>query len=156
MPKWKITDLIFGKAPDENSPTEAYQSRQSSLVFSAALPAMFWTGLVGYELSQSIEHGLTLAFFILYIKIHYAAATSSDAVFDSLWERINLQSKWLDFRLTFLEQIQSPLTVRDNQTQEHQLPRAQKCWREAEAYKGQLSECWSHYPEKEPTSKASE
>ena len=31
------------------------------------------------------------------------AAMQADAVFDSLWERINLQSRWLDVRLSAIE-----------------------------------------------------
>jgi hypothetical protein len=98
---------------------------------------------VWYTSTKSPTNAFVLAFAILYIKIHFTSAASSDAIFDSLWERINLQSKWLDFRMTYLER-----QVRGSKNEKS----GQQAWKENEAYEGQLSDAWHTYPEKEPKS----
>jgi hypothetical protein len=132
-----VSALLFGK---ENSPTYSYQNRQSKLVFSGSLPAAFWIAVVWFAASQSLVAGLVVAFRVFYFKIHFVAAVASDAVFDSLWERINLQSRWLDFRLT---QIDGQLNWEGRPGRS-----GQELWGD-HAFEGQLSDAWSHYPEKE-------
>jgi hypothetical protein len=41
--------------------------------------------------------------------VMYGIATMADAVFDSLHERLNMQSEWLDIRLRALENHEDPL-----------------------------------------------
>lgn len=144
MSKWKFTGVLFRKEPDKNSATYSYQSRQTKLVSSSNISAVFWIGLVWYTSTQSLTNAFVLAFAILYIIIHYVAAVSSDSIFDSLWERINLQSKWLDFRMTYLEQ-----QLRGAKKEMS----AQPLWEANEAFEGQLSAAWEIYPEKEPNYK---
>lgn len=136
-----LSKLLFGKNPETNSPTYSYQNRQSRLVFSASLPALYWCGIVGFGIYENLGVGIFLAFSVLYGKVHYTASTSADAVFDSLWERINLQSQWLNFRLTHLED-----TVK---AQRKDFPWGQNLWATNESYDGRLSEAWNWYPEKE-------
>ena len=136
-----LSAALLGKNPDESSPTYTYQRRQTKLIFSSAIPALFWVGLIAYTLNENLTYGLTLAFAVLYAKLHFTTAASADAIFDSLWERINLQSRWLNSRLTHLEDVMK--------AQGKERPWGQQLWAENESYDGQLNDAWNSYPEKE-------
>ncbi len=139
---WTVSNLMLGKAPDTNSPVHAYQSRQNKLIFSGSiLPLLFWTGVVWFAADKNIVWGLIAAFSILYGKLHYVQAAGSDAVFDSLWERINLQSKWLDFRLQAIEALIKTGERRENLN-------GQQLWQDKMADDNQLPEAWHNYPER--------
>ncbi len=99
-----MMDYLIGRSAKKGRPTERYQQRQNKLVFSASLlVSLFWIGIVYIATEKSLGAGIVTAFAILYYKIHFASAVSSDAIFDSLWERINLQSNWMESRFDSIE-----------------------------------------------------
>jgi hypothetical protein len=104
-----VSNLIFGKMvgeteEEQRSPTWSYQRRQNKLVSSASLLSFgWWTAVVWLTSSQNIAIGITVAFAILLQRNWYFVASSSDALFDSINERINLQSAWLEVRLDIIE-----------------------------------------------------
>jgi len=96
--------LLIGTDPPAEATTYNYQRRQSALVQSMSLlAAAFWIALVYFAAKESLAAGLAMAFAALYYKVHTVASMSSDAVFDSLWERTNLQSQYFDVRLRTIE-----------------------------------------------------
>jgi hypothetical protein len=105
-----VLDLLFGKQVDEDdyeaqkSPTWRYQKRKNKLAFLSGLLAVGFMGWGVWEASgDSIRSGITVAFVILVLLNVYALTTAADALFESLSERINLQSAWLHARLTWIE-----------------------------------------------------
>lgn len=139
----KFTEMFWGKEPDSKSPTFNYQRRQTKLVSSVGLlSSAVLIAVVFYVAKYDLAAGIAVAFAVLYIKMHYVAAASSDALFDSLWERINLQSHWLDVRLRCLE-----IDInRGKPDAEDEI--AQEAW-QRKAYEEQLSDAWHMYPEKD-------
>lgn len=138
-----FADMLFGKAPDPKSPTLSYQRRQTKLVSSASLLlSAVWIAVVYFVAATNLAAGLAVAFAVLYSKLHFVAAASTDAMFDSLWERINLQSRWLDVRLRCLE-------IDINQGKpDARNEMAQEAWQRY-AHEEQLSDAWYMYPEKD-------
>ncbi|HEX7971655.1 MAG TPA: hypothetical protein VF501_05490 [Thiobacillus sp.] len=135
--------MFGGKEPDSKSPTFNYQRRQTKLVSSVSLlSSAVLIGVVYYVAKYNLAAGIAVAFAALYSKMHYVAAASSDAVFDSLWERINLQSRWLDVRLRCLE-----IDVNRGKPDAGD-EIAQEAW-QREAHEQQLSDAWHMYPEKD-------
>lgn len=132
--------ILLGKQPDEKSPTYNYQRRQSALVQSMSmLPALFWVALVAYAAKESMSIGVTIAFAVLYYKIHFAAASASDAVFDSLWERVNLQSQYFDVRLQSMDSKLDSIAGKGWPPGHYLLD---------ETYPGNLVDAFSSYPER--------
>ena len=89
---------------ERQSPTYRYQQRQNKLV---GMNRLINYGILTLIVWQAAEHnlavGIAITFILLRATILGAAAAVSDAVFDSLFERINLQSEWLRTRLDALE-----------------------------------------------------
>lgn len=143
---FSIISLLFGAPPKEGSPTESYQRRQNKLVQSGSPIAMiFWTSIVYTASSKNIAIGIAAAFFIIYFKLFYCIAASSDAIFDSIWERLNLQSKWLDFRLHHIEsKLDQRSEVAASQDAGYQSGRAY--W--DEHFNIDLNESYYDYPER--------
>jgi hypothetical protein len=119
-----ILNVLFGKLSgfDEEairSPTRSYQQRKdklgavSGLIFFGFAAAAVWLAS-----GQSIRLGLTVGFVFLAMLTIHAITLASDAVFDSLFERINLQTAWLDARLTEIER----------NTSKDGTPKAQERW----------------------------
>ncbi len=67
--------------------------------------------------------------------LHYSLAAMSDAIFDSMSERTNIQSSWLDVRLRALEKA---LHVQSGQDS----------WRESGVPTNDPAYYFSNYPEK--------
>lgn len=76
-----------------------YQHRISKLVWAANIYGVLGAFGIWYSSLPA------LAWLVLAstITVLYAVAAGFDAVFDSLNERINIQSAWLDARLSVLE-----------------------------------------------------
>ena len=139
----KFIEIFGGKEPDPKSSTFNYQRRQTKLVFSGGLlSSAVLIAVVYFVAKYNLAAGIVVAFAVLYIKMHYVAAASSDAMFDSLWERINLQSRWLDVRLRCLE-----IDVNRGKPDAGD-EIAQEAW-QREAYDEQLSDAWHMYQEKD-------
>jgi hypothetical protein len=105
-----VLDLLFGKQVEEGdyeaqkTGTRRYQKRKNKLAFLSGLLAVGFMGWCVWEASDnSIRSGITVAFVILVLLNVYALSTAADAIFESLSERINLQSAWLHARLTEIE-----------------------------------------------------
>jgi hypothetical protein len=104
-----IVTLLVGRqvGDDEQakrSPTWRYQKRQNRLVAIGGLLFLGFAAVgVWVASGQSIRLGITLGFAFTVAMNAYALSAASDAVFDSLFERINLQSAWLHARLTEIE-----------------------------------------------------
>jgi hypothetical protein len=133
--------LMFGKhighSPEElASPTYNYQKRQNKLVLSGSLIGALFGGAMLYFITKgNVALGVALAFVMLRSSNWYMTASASDAIFDSLFERINLQSNWLHCRLTGIENRLAPAGQESSQTlwQEHPM---------------QLDDAYRSYPEK--------
>jgi hypothetical protein len=104
-----VIEILFNRQVEDTeearkSPTFRYQRRQNKLV---AVSGLLFLGIatlcVWGAASQSLAAGITLAFAFLVLIHTRALAAASDAIFDSLFERINLQSTWLHVRLNQIE-----------------------------------------------------
>jgi hypothetical protein len=119
-----VINALFGKqiGDDEEarkSPTWRYQKRQNKLVALGGLLFVGFATLCVWEAStESTRAGITVAFVCLVFINERGLSAASDAIFDSLFERINLQSAWLDARLTEIETN----TAKDGK------PKAQERW----------------------------
>jgi hypothetical protein len=104
-----IVNLLFGRQVNDDdeaqkSPTWRYQKRQNKLVVVGGLLVLgFASFCVWGASSQSVRLGITVSFAFMVALNVWALSAASDAIFDSLFERINLQSAWLHARLTEIE-----------------------------------------------------
>jgi hypothetical protein len=122
-----VADILFGEqvGDDEEarkSPTWRYQKRQNKLLVHLSL---LWVGFAAFCIweaaTESTRAGITVSFVFLVFLMFRAVAAALDAIFDSLFERINLQSAWLETRLTMIESN----TAKDGKL------RAQQLWQSA-------------------------
>jgi hypothetical protein len=105
---WLLRLLLghqIGDTPEEaQSPTHNYQKRQNKLVASTGLiPVLFYGTVLYFIARENAALGIAFSFVFLRASIFHTTASASDAIFDSLFERINLQSLWLDHRLNGVE-----------------------------------------------------
>jgi hypothetical protein len=104
-----IVNLLFGRQVGDDdeaqkSPTWRYRKRTNKLVVVSGLLVLGFASLCVWGASgQSIPLGITVSFAFLVVLNVWALSAASDAIFDSLFERINLQSAWLHARLTEIE-----------------------------------------------------
>lgn len=104
-----LIDAVFGKQVSDNAeqrknPTFNYRRRMNKFV---ALGGAFWWGAglttIWFSLQHDLKIGIVVAIGYLSLTLLVAIGAASDAIFDSLHERINLQSQWLNVRLSAIE-----------------------------------------------------
>jgi hypothetical protein len=104
-----VINLLFGRQvgdtkEEQASPTYRYQKRQNKLVTLGGLLVGGGCCVVVWITSkESLAAGMTVSFGLLVAVVVRGIAAASDAVFDSLFERINAQSAWLHTRLNEIE-----------------------------------------------------
>lgn len=119
-----IVDLLLGKQIGDSkkeraSPTYRYQQRQNKLVILTGLLVLGLCCFIVWSVSkESLAAGIAVSFGLLAALIVRGIAAASDAIFDSLFERINVQSAWLHARLSEIEANSSKDGV----------PRSQERW----------------------------
>jgi hypothetical protein len=105
----RVSHLLFGvqvgdTEKEQQNPYWRYQRRRNKLVeYSGLLHVGIPTVGVWWLSSNSIPFGIAVLFFFLVRHINEVLTTTSDAIVESLHERINLQSCWLEARLNAIE-----------------------------------------------------
>lgn len=105
----KSFNLLFGdqvgdSEDERKSLPWRYQQRRNRV---AVLLGLVMLGLATFFVWEAAgdnpRSGITVAFVLLIMFIVYSLREASDAIFNSIFERINLQSSWLHTRLDEIE-----------------------------------------------------